>query len=88
MAKKYWIINGVKKIAPKNEGKGNMKVVWVDEIFGLAFNHLPTKLLVKFQQERPKRNEERDNGVLAHNPGNTGYMSSGCCCISICHCII
>ena len=73
MSKKYWIINGVKKIAPKTEGKGNMKVAWVDEVFGLAYNHLPTALLLKFQNNRPKRNVSREGGVLAHNPG-TLYM--------------
>ena len=68
MAKKYWIIDGIKKIAPKNDGKGNMKVAWIDEIFGLAYNHLPTDLLTKFQETRPKRNISRDNGIIAYNP--------------------
>ena len=69
MAKKYWTMDRKKKIAPKNEGKGNMKVAWVDEVMGLAYNHLPTALLDKFQSERPKRHEGRVNGILAYNPG-------------------
>ena len=52
--KSYWEINNLKVISPKSEGKGNMKVVFVDEIVGLAGNCTPPQMMERFQSVRKR----------------------------------
>ena len=52
--KAYWEIDKLKVISPKSEGKGNMKVVFVDEIVGLAGSGIPPQMMEK-NRERAKR---------------------------------
>ena len=46
--KSHWEIDKLKVIAPKSEGKGNMKAVMVDEIVGLAGNGIPPQKIEDF----------------------------------------
>ena len=49
-----WEIDRKKAIAPKTEGKGNMKVAFVDEAMGLRGNAIPTNVWDKFDDTRTK----------------------------------
>ena len=50
-----WEMDGVKAIGKKTDGKGNMKVAFVDEVMGLAGNLIPEAMWVKFQKKRRRR---------------------------------
>ena len=52
--KSYWEIDDLKVISPKSEGKGNMKVVFVDEIVGVAGNCSPPQMMERFQSMRKR----------------------------------
>ena len=62
-ASKNWSKDGVRRIESKSEGRGNMKCVWCDEIFGLGYNYLPIDLLTKFQTWRKKRKKIANNAL-------------------------
>ena len=55
LSSKTWRKDGRIRCESKSQGRGNMKVVWCDEIFGLGFNHLPLVIREKFQIWRPRR---------------------------------
>ena len=59
----HWEMNKLKVISPKSEGKGNMKVVFVDEIVGLAGNGIPPQMKERFQRLR-KQGYEIKNPMI------------------------
>ena len=52
MNESRWEMEGVKVISAKSEGKGKMKVVFIDEIVGLAGNGIIDKTMKDFQRKR------------------------------------
>ena len=66
--RKAWTMDRVKALERKNDGKGCMKVVWVDEILGLGYNHLPSEVLDLFQVVRKKRCSDMPGRVFTENP--------------------
>ena len=68
MCKSSWVYENEQQIRKKNEGTGNMKVVWLDEVFGVGYNHLPPEALAAFNSYRI------ESGLLrrdADDGGNT-----------------
>ena len=50
-----WTIDKKEKLRRKTESKGNMKIVFKDEVFGLGYNTLPEEIWTAFQEDRPRR---------------------------------
>ena len=70
--KSYWEINNLKVISPKSEGKGNMKVVFVDEIVCLAGNCIPPQMMERFQRVRKRGYEFRNPMFVEWEYGKSG----------------
>ena len=60
-----WEADGVEKISHKGDGKGNLKVVFVDEVTGLVGKNITVEQWEQFNEKRNK-DHEFNNPILVH----------------------
>ena len=67
-----WEMDKKKAIAPKTEGKGNMKCVFVDEVMGVRGNAIPLDVWASFQEQRKKPFEFDNPAFVEWEYGKSG----------------
>ena len=61
-----WNLDGYIQPGKKNEGRGNMKCVFVDEATGLGGNNIPAEMMKKFNSIRKNKDGPFPNPLLVH----------------------